>query len=309
MQHATGVQHTVSYQDELAARIAQAIPEDGILDTLDGLRLRRASGVSELGHSMSFPAFCVIAQGQLETFLGGVCYPSDPANYLITAAVLPIATRITDASPEHPFLSMLLRLDPSLIGSVMVEAGYPVQRSQSSVRAIAVSSLDAGLRDAVVRLARLLETPDDARVLAPLIGREIIYRLLVSEHGERLRQIATVGGQTHRIAKAIERLRANYDQPLRIEALADELGMSVSGFHHHFKAVTAVSPLEFQKQLRLQEARRLMLGEGFDASSAGFRVGYNDASHFTREYKRHFGEPPMRDIERLRGTGTAGMSL
>ena len=142
-------------------------------------------------------------------------------------------------------------------------------------------------------------------MLAPLVMREIVYRLLAGEQSARLRQIATLGGRTHRIAQAIDRLRTDFDRPLRIEELARELGMSVSGFHHHFKEVTAMSPLEFQKQLRLQEARRLMLGEGFDASSAGYRVGYNDVSHFSREYKRLFGAPPMRDAERLRGVATA----
>ena len=142
--------------------------------------------------------------------------------------------------------------------------------------------------------------PADARFLAPLVTREIVYRLLRGAQGGRLRHLAVLGGATHRIAAAVERLRQDFDQPLRIEDIARELGMSVSGFHHHFRAVTAMSPLQFQKQLRLQEARRLMLGEGLDAASAGYRVGYGDASHFTREYKRLFGAPPMRDVERLR---------
>jgi AraC-like DNA-binding protein len=168
------------------------------------------------------------------------------------------------------------------------------------VTAIDVSPLDAGLQDAVVRLVRLLEVPAEARFLAPLVMREIIYRLMLGAQGGRLHQIAALGGATHRIAEAVERLRNYFDQPLRIEDLAQELGMSVSGFHHHFRALTAMSPLQFQKQLRLQEARRLMLGEGLDATSAGYRVGYGNASHFTREYKRLFGEPPMRDVEQLR---------
>ena len=136
--------------------------------------------------------------------------------------------------------------------------------------------------------------------LAPLITREIVYRLWMGEQGDRLRYVAAPGGYTSHIAKAIERLRDDFDQPLRIEELAAEFGMSVSGFHHHFKAVTAMSPLQFQKRLRLQEARRLMLGESFDAASAAYRVGYHDASHFSREYKSLFGVPPMRDVQRLR---------
>ncbi len=166
--------------------------------------------------------------------------------------------------------------------------------------AMAVSPLDADLLDASVRLVRLLECPAEAQVLLPLVTREIIYRLLVGEQGGLLRHLALTGGYTSHIARAVERLRQDYDQPLRIEQLARELGMSVSGFHHHFKAVTALSPLQFQKRLRLLEARRLMLGEDLDATSAAYRVGYNDASHFNREYKYLFGAPPMRDVQRLR---------
>lgn len=184
----------------------------------------------------------------------------------------------------------------------MVEAGHLSSLNRGDVRAIDVSPLDASLLDAVVRLVRLLDSPAEARVLRPLITREIVYRLLMGEQGNRLRHLALLGGHTDRIAEAVERLRKDFDQPLRIDRLARELGMSVSGFHHHFKAVTAMSPLQFQKQLRLQEARRIMLGENLDAASAGSRVGYDDASQFSREYKRLFGHPPVRDVERLRQT-------
>jgi AraC-like DNA-binding protein len=164
-----------------------------------------------------------------------------------------------------------------------------------------LSLLEASLLDALVRLVGLLDAPaDEASFLRPLISREIVFRLLKGEQGDRLRQIAFLGGHSHRIARALERLRNDFDRPLRIEEIARELGMSVSGFHHHFRALTAMSPLQFQKQLRLREARHLMLGEDLDAASAGYRVGYSDASHFSREYKRLFGEPPMRDVERLR---------
>ncbi len=168
------------------------------------------------------------------------------------------------------------------------------------MRAINVSPLDASLLDAVVRLVKLLDTPTEARFLAPLITREIVYRLLIGEQAGRLRHIAVQGGHTDRIVRAIERFRKEFDQPLRIDDIAQQLGMSVSSFHQHFKAVTAMSPLQFQKRLRLQEARRLMLSENHDAASAGYQVGYDDASHFNREYKRLFGLPPMRDVERLR---------
>jgi AraC-like DNA-binding protein len=242
----------------------------------------------------------VIAQGSKEVFLGNERYQYDPLHYLLFTAELPIVSEIIEASQERPYLSLRLDLDPTLVGSVMVEAGHSSPPNHADMRAINVSALDLGLLDAVVRLVRLLDSPAEASFLAPLIMREIIYRLLRGEQGDRLRHIAVLGGHTHRIARAIERLRREFDQPLRIDDIAGELGMSVSGFHHHFKAVTAMSPLQFQKRLRLQEARRLMLGEQLDAASAGYRVGYDDASYFNREYKSLFGLPPMRDVEQLR---------
>jgi AraC-like DNA-binding protein len=296
-------------RDELVKRIARAIREDGTVEPLEGLRLRRASSPTELGHGVSYPALCVIAQGSKEVLLGDNRYRYDPAHYLITTAALPIASRITEASEERPYLGLVLRLDPTLVGSVMVEAGHPEPQGHAAVKAIDVSPLDAGLLDAVVRLVRLLDSPTEARFLAPLVTREIVYRLLRGEQGGRLRHTAVLGGYSHRIARALERLRKDFDQPLRIEDIARELGMSVSGFHHHFKAVTAMSPLQFQKQMRLQEARRLMLGEDLDAASAGYRVGYGDASHFNREYKRLFGAPPVRDVERLREAARESASL
>ena len=287
-------------REELAERIAQAIHRDGTIETLKGLHFNRISSSAEPCHSVSVPAFCVIAQGSKEVLLGSELYQYDPSHYLLATAELPVVSQILEASKEKPYLSLRLDLDPTLVGSVMVEAGYPSVQRGASVKAIDVSSLDANLLDAVVRLVRLLDSPVEAHVLALLIKREIVYRLLMGEQGNRLRQIAVLGGYTHYIARAVERLRKDFNQPLRIEDIARELGMSVSGFHHHFKSVTAISPLQFQKQLRLQEARRLMLGQNLDATSAAYRVGYDDASHFNREYKRLFGAPPMRDVERLR---------
>lgn len=287
-------------RDELKERIAQAIHHDGKIEPLKGLHVNRISSPAEPCHSVSIPAFCVIAQGSKEVLLGSDRYQYDPMRYLLATAELPVVSQILEASKEKPFLSIRLDLDPALVGSVMVEAGYSSPQRGTNVKAIDVSLLDANLLNAVVRLVRLLDSPAEAYVLAPLIKREIIYRLLMGKQGNRLRQIAVLGGYTHHIARAVERLRKDFNQPLRIESLARELGMSVSGFHNHFKAVTAMSPLQFQKQLRLQEARRLMLGQNLDASSAAYRVGYDDASHFNREYKRHFGVPPMRDVEQLR---------
>jgi AraC-like DNA-binding protein len=243
---------------------------------------------------------CLIAQGSKEVLLGESRYRYDPSHYLLATVELPRVSQVLEASKERPYLSLRLELDPALVSLVLVEAGHSSPRDHADVRAIDVSPLDGNLLDAFVRLLRLLDSPAEAQVLMPLITREIIYRLLVGEQGGRLRHLATLGGYTPHIARAVELLRRDFDQPLRIESLARELGMSVSGLHHHFKAVTAMSPLQFQKRLRLQEARRLMLGEDLDAASAAYRVGYHDASHFNREYKILFGVPPMRDVQRLR---------
>jgi AraC-like DNA-binding protein len=291
---------TEACREELAERIARAVPEDGRGEPLEGLHLNRSSTPTEPLYGVSQPSFCVIAQGSKEVLLGESRYRYDPAHYLLATVELPVVGQVLEASAERPYLSLRLDLDPSLVGSVMVEAGYLASRSAGDARAMDVSPLDADLLDATVRLVRLLDTPAEARVLRPLITREIVYRLLRGEQGARLRHLALLGGPTDGITEAIARLRREFQQPLRIECLARELGMSVSGFHHHFKTVTAMSPLQFQKQLRLQEARRLMLGEHLDAASAGLRVGYDDPSQFSREYKRLFGEPPMRDVERLR---------
>lgn len=293
-------QQMQAMRNELVARIARAIPAAGEAEPLPGLKLVRAAARTPFGHGTAYPSFCVIAQGRKEVSLGEKRYRYDPDHYLITTAELPIASWVTEASPEYPYLSIVLRLDPTLIGSVLVEAGHLVTRPSLPMTAIDVSPMDAGLLETVVRLVRLVENPTDARFLTPLVMREIVYRLMRGAQGGRFGQMAVLGGITHRIAQAVERLRDDFDQPLRIEDLARDLGMSPSVFHQHFKAVTALSPLQFQKQLRLQEARRLMLGEGLDAASAGYRVGYSDASHFTREYKRLFGAPPMHDVEQLR---------
>ncbi|MBE9182975.1 AraC family transcriptional regulator [Oculatella sp. LEGE 06141] len=293
-------------REELSERIAGAIGQDGTIEPMKGLHFFHTSYPSECLHSVSIPSFCVIAQGSKEVLLGSDRYQYDPMHYLLGTVELPIASRILEASPEKPFLSLRLDLDPTLVGSVMVEAGYPSAQGGASVKAIDVSPLDVNLLDATVRFVRLLDSPAEAHVLTPLIKREIIYRLLMGAQGNRLRQIAVLGGYTHHIARAVDRLRKDFNQPLRIEDIARELGMSVSGFHHHFKSVTAMSPLQFQKQLRLQEARRLMLGQNLDATTAAYQVGYDDPSHFSREYKRQFGAPPMRDVERLREVAKIG---
>ena len=293
-------QRVQANREELVERIAQAIRQDGTAQLLQGLHLYRHSFPLEQVYSVVEPSLCVVAQGSKEFLLGDSRYLYDPLHYLLVTVDLPNVGHVLEASKERPFLSLRLELAPTLVGEVLIEVGHSSPRDYADVRAIDVSPLDGHLLDAIVRLTRLLDSPAEAPVLMPLITREIIYRLLVGEQGGRLRHLAILGGYTPHIARAIERLRHDFDQPLRIEQMARELGMSVSAFHHHFKVVTALSPLQFQKRLRLLEARRLMLGEDLDATSAAYRVGYHDASHFNREYKSLFGVPPIRDVQRLR---------
>ncbi len=287
-------------REELVERMARACPADGPTQPLDGVLLFRSSSPTELNPTLSDPAFAVIAQGSKELYLGEERFQYDPYHYCLGTLELPVSSHVIEASRERPYLSLRLSLDPILIGTIMTELGHTEKPKRADAKAMDVSALDAGLLDAVVRLVCLIDTPVGAPILAPLIKREIVCRLLLGEQGDRLRHIAVVGGYTTPIARAIERLREAFDQQIRIEEVAEEVGLSVSSFHHQFKAVTALTPLQFQKRLRLQEARRLMVGEDLDATTTAFRVGYNDASHFNREYKRLFGLPPMRDVERLR---------
>lgn len=293
-------QRVQANREELVERIGRAVHEDGTVQALPSLYLSRVSVPLERLHSVLEPSLCVIAQGSKEVLLGASRYRYDPAHYLLATVEVPRVSQVLEASKERPYFSLRLELTASLVGAVMVESGLSSSPGPADVRAIAVSTVDGRLLDAIVRLVRLVDAPAEARVLLPLISREIIYRLLLGDQGSRLRHLAMLGGYAPRMAQAVERLRQQYDQPLRVEHLARELGMSVSGLHHHFKAVTALSPLQFQKRLRLLEARRLLLGDDLDAASAAYRVGYRDASHFNREYKSLFGVPPMRDVRRLR---------
>ncbi len=303
------LQHEQCHREELVERMSRAITADGETQPIHGVRLARSSKIREPVYGVSEPTFCVIAQGSKEVYLGEKRHQYDPYSYLLATAELPIVSRLLEASPAQPYLGLRLHLDAALVGAVMVEIGQLPPRSSGDVKAIEVSPLDSSLLDATLRLVRLLDSPTEARLLLPLITREIIYRLLMGEQGHRLRRMTVLGGHTHRIAQAVEKICREYSQPLHIEEMARQVGMSVSAFHHHFKAVTALTPLQFQKQLRLQEARRLMIGEALDAATAGYRVGYDDASHFTREYKRLFGVPPMRDVERLREAAEISASV
>ena len=293
-------------REELAERIAQATPREGTIEPQPGLHFRRCSRPGERLYAFCEPAFCVIAQGRKELVLSDERFQYGPEHYMLNTVELPMTGQVIDASPARPFLGLRVVLSPSVVTSVILESGVLQPRGDgSAVKSVDVSPLDPHLLDATLRLVRLVDAPAEYRVLAPLVIREIIYRLLTGAQANRMRHLATFGGHAHRMVRAVEKLRMNFNKPLRIDEIARELGMSVSGFHAHFKAVTAMSPLQFQKQLRLQEARRLMPSEDLDAAEAGYRVGYDDASHFNREYKRHFGEPPMRDVGRIRELATA----
>lgn len=251
-------------------------------------------------HGVNRPAFCVVAQGSKDVLFGGTLHHYDPGHYMVLSLDLPTMSKIVDASPEIPFLGMHFDFDPVEISEIIAESRLPSTNGARFESGLFVSAFSPELGDAVLRLLRLLETPQDIHVLAPIIKREIIYRLLTGENGAVLRQIAVTNTHAQAVVRAIGWLKENYAQPLRIEEMARELHISPSSLHHLFKSITSVSPLQYQKCLRLQEARRLMLGEGLDAARAGLRVGYGSASQFSREYHRLFGAPPMRHVGRLK---------
>ena len=285
---------------ELVARTLKVVPKDGTIEPFPGFRLSRSAKPFEGIHSVYKPCFCFVIQGRKKALLGDEVFQYDPGKYLIFTVDLPVIFQVEEASEENPYLGFVIYLDPSLVASVMMELGTEAKKSDVSTKAIDVSLVDINLLDAALRLVRLIENPNDTKILTPLIFREIIYRLLTGGQGARLTHMLTASGENQRIAKAVGLLRDHFDENLNIENVARQLGMSLSGFHAHFKSVTAMSPLQFLKQIRLQEARRLMLGEDLDAASAGFRVGYEDPAYFSRDYKKLFGEPPQRDISKLR---------
>lgn len=287
-------------REELIERMMGLMPEEGILDILENIRISRLSTPSDPLHTVYDPCFCFVIQGGKKVLLGEEIFRYDPGHYLITAVDLPVSVTVDEASRAKPYLGFRMNLDPTLVASIVMESGIKIKKGQRSVKAMNVSPVDADLLDAIVRLFRVLASPEESKVLAPLVIKEIIYRLSVGGQKARLSHLLTANGYTNRISDAVKHLREHFDEPLKIETVARQLGMSVSGFHHHFKSVTAMSPLQFQKQMRLQEARRLMLGEDLDAASAGFRVGYEDPSYFSRDYKKLFGAPPHRDVARLR---------
>ncbi len=296
---------TLGQQAELVDSIARFTPGDGFHATaINGLHLYRVSQSAPAVPTIYEPRLVVVAQGSRYALLGEETYRFDPLHYLVVSMPLPLSSQILDATPEHPFLSLRLDLDLAQIGALMLDMPHHAPPKPCIDRALYAARMRAPLLDAVLRLVRLLDAPDDAPVLMPLIRREIHYRLLTSEFGQRLRNLATSGSHSHRMARAVATLRTQFDRPLRIETLAQTLHMSASTLHHQFKAATAMSPLQFVKNLRLHEARRLMLSEGMEAANAAHRVGYESPSQFSREYKRLFGAPPHAEIGALRRAGT-----
>jgi AraC-like DNA-binding protein len=271
-----------------------------------GLSLFRREEPTEPISCMYEPSICLVAQGAKRVLLGDDTYVYDAHHFLITSVHLPTVVQIIEASREKPYLGLRLTLDLREVSQLMADSNLPPPHIQRSSRGMATGEVTSPLLTAFQRLIDLLAEQQDIPILAPIIQREIIYRLLVGDQGTRLRQIASAGSQSHQISRAIDWLKSNYTRPLRVDDLARQVNMSTSTFHHHFRALTAMSPLQFQKRLRLNEARRLMLIEPVDATTAAFQVGYESTSQFSREYSRLFGAPPLRDIINLRQMAADG---
>jgi AraC-like DNA-binding protein len=287
--------------DDLGNAIARYTEHGDLTATaISGLSFFRRNEPSEPMGGMYEPSICVIAQGAKRVVLGDDSFVYDPRHYLITSLHLPTVVQVIDATREKPCMGLALKLDLREISHMMAGSNLPAPRMQRSSRGMATGEMTLPLLNAFQRLVDLLDDEEAIPILVPTVQREIMYRLLVGEQGTRLRQIASVGSQSHQIARAVEWLKENFAEPLRVDDLAVKTGMSPSTFHHHFRSMTALSPLQYQKRLRLQEARRLMLTDRLDAANAAFRVGYESPSQFSREYSRLFGAPPVRDIESLR---------
>lgn len=283
---------------ELRALIARhAVPGEPAT-RLPGIRALKATATTAACSTMYQPAFGIVVQGAKRTVLNDRLFDYGAGQYLIVSVELPVIGTVTEASPEAPYLATSMVLDPSIIAGLLLESAE--RPANESAAGLAVSDAPADLLDSVTRVLRLLDRPEDAPVLLPLLRREIHWRLLNGEHGATIRQIGLADSRLSQVARAIAHIRAHFAEPLAMGDLARLAGMSPASFHRHFRAVTAMSPLQFQKQVRLQEARSRLLTSARDAASIGFSVGYQSASQFTREYGRLFGAPPARDALRLR---------
>jgi len=299
----------IKMRKDLARRIAAHAQSLGENPTpIPGLALYRRTSPTACFLASYEPSLTVFVQGRKRVNLRGNVYFCDGSSFLLSSIDVPAESQIVEASEEVPLLSMFLRLDMPTVREVLSREDIPEPKTSSQARGIAVGETTVGLLDACSRLIELLDTPEDVPFLGHLIQREIVYRILRTPQGVRLRAIATTGDLSHRTARAIAWLRANFAKPLRIEELATTARMGVSTLHHQFRALTAMSPLQYQKQLRLQMARQRMLMDGIDATSAAYEVGYESVSQFNREYSRFFGQPPMRDIKALRDGKVASIN-
>jgi len=290
-------------QDEIAALISRHAPRTGDYTTAIGnLSFHRQSSVTESLFHAARPSVAIIAQGAKDVTLGTETFHYSRMQYLLTSVDLPVQVRVVEASVDKPHLCVVLGIDIADVAALLdSESGSVAQQKiLPATRGISVSDVSAELLDAMLRLVRLLDKPGEIATLAPLIRRELTYRLLNGPVGARLRHMALASSQSHQVGQAIDWIKHNYCEPLRIEHLAGMANMSMSSLHHHFKAITAMTPMQYQKLLRLQEARRLMLVEQIDAGTAGYRVGYASESQFSREYSRQFGRAPMRDVGQVR---------
>ncbi|EHV9721327.1 AraC family transcriptional regulator [Vibrio parahaemolyticus O1:K58] len=267
---------------------------------ISGLRFSRWTTPTPPTSYTHNPSICLIAQGRKRVLLGEESFIYDANHFLISSVDLPIIANIIEASEEQPYLGLIMELDLTEISQLIVDSELAFTQSKEAQKGIAVGELSESLLDAFVRLAELLDEGQNIKILAPIIKREIFYRLLMREQGTRLHQIVTAGSHSHQIAKAIDWLKNNFVKPLSVGDLASYTGMSKSSFYTHFRSMTSMTPLQFQKKLRLSEARRLMLTENLDAMAATFKVGYESPSQFSREYSRLFGAPPSKDIKSLR---------
>jgi AraC-like DNA-binding protein len=291
-------------RSELARKIVSFMgSEENRATDIPGVTLHRRTAPTAPCSMTYEPSVTVIAQGRKRVDLGGNTFMYGDGQYLLTSVDLPIVSQIAEASEQSPCLAMSLKLEMPVIRELLSREEMHAAESPPDSPAMATGEATVEFLSACCRLVDLLNAPQDIPFLSGLIQREIIYRILRGPEGARLRAIATLGDQSHRTAKAIAWIRANYAKPLRVEDLAEIAGMGVSTLHHHFRVLTAMSPLQYQKQLRLQAARGLMLLNGLDAASAAFDVGYESTSQFNREYSRFFGQPPMRDIRTLRAPG------
>ena len=285
---------------ELADRMMRRTPAEGLNRTpIAGMAMLRFNAPSKPLPTVYEPCLCVVVQGRKQALLGSERYVYDALNYLVVSMSLPVIGNVIEATPERPYLCLRIDIDRHQVNELLsqIPLAATSRAARADVRALFVASTSPSLLDAVLRLVRLLDTPDEAAVLAPLALREIHYRVLTGELGQQLCELCALEGMAHRVAGTIALIKSRFAEPLRIEELAAAAHMSPSALHHRFKAVTAMSPLQFQKQLRLQEARRLMLTEACDAAVAAHRVGYESASQFSREYRRLFGAPPRAETQ------------